>query len=875
MNDAPEKAEVKMDVYDLRVDDRVEPLTVTSTQPRLSWRMRPGREAPAFVLVEAASNREALLSGSADLWRSLLTPFDGPSLIWDGTLLASRDRVSWRVAVLASAYDRPIWSVPATFEIPLITDEDWVARWITHPAWIEPTSPAPALPVLCTNIFVEDRVIAARAFVSGAGVFAMTINGVPASRAKLSPGYSNPSRRIGAVAWDVTDAFRAGGNVVEVELGTGMAFVERLPGRYTKLDSDFVRPRALVQIELELADGSRRVVGSGADWTSYLGSTTVAHWYGGEDMDARRLTGAAAEHVPAVELGAAALHARWWSEHPPIETVDTLRPVDVTRFDDGVLVLDFGVNIAGVPELNLRNAAEGRLITIRPGEILDPQGRVTQWSTGGPTWDSYTSRDGDQSWNPRFVYHGFRYLEVAGLESDDTIAALVWRANNTVAGRFTSSDPFLQTLHGMIDRAVQGNMHSVFTDCPHREKLGWLEQLHLCFDTLARGYDVNAHLRDELVHIGDAQLPNGAIPNIAPEVVDFSGIEYGGDPNAFREDPNWGGAVALVPWRLYETYEDRAALERSWPTILRYLAYLDARALDGILDFGLGDWIALDKTTPRAMVATFGYGCILDAAARIADVLGDGIRDSLKDQAERVRSAFRSAFGPHTGTGWGSGSQASLALALDFVQLDGAEYAGLLADLVGLIEDGGFHVTVGENALPSLLRVLHANGRDDVINRFVRVSDGAGYGYQVERGLTALAEKWTVEDGDGVDASLNHFMLGMIDGWMTGAIAGLTQDAGSTGWRRIRVRPIVLPEITHASTIYASPFGEIHVSWTAGATFALDVTVPPGVTGTVHVPCLAGYGTVRNLDGLDGTDDTSGFTAFEIGAGAWRFESGR
>lgn len=859
--------------YDLRADDRRAPLALGSAAPVLAWRMRSStRDAePSAVLIEAASSRDALERGEADLWSTGPLPFTVPRLRWAGAELVSRSEVHWRVALLTADVSTVVWSAPSSFEVALLDSREWEAEWITHPDWV--TGEGSALPVLGEDFVVPTDVRRARLYASGAGVFSIDLNDSPASPDVLSPGYSTWDVRVGATAWDVTALLRPGANTIRVHLGTGIAWVPPLEGRYTKLSTLALAPRALIRLEMVLADGSTAVVRSGRTWKATTGSVIASHWYGGEDQDLRLADGNGAidgAWVPASVLGAASAHEPWWSEHPPLRVTERIPAAEVVRLGDGTRIVDFGVNVAGWPVLDLGPGRAGDEVTVWPAEMLD-QGRADQHSIGMPTWDSVITPEGAVQWHPRFVYHGFRYLEVRGLaERDAEFEAWVIRASNDSAGGLASSDPFITTLHTIIDRAVQGNMYSVFTDCPNREKLGWVEQLNLCFEAVARNYDVNAHLRDALCHIRDAQLADGSVTSIAPETVSFAGIELGGDPDPFRSDVNWGGVIAFLPWRLYENYGDPTVLEENWNAIVRYGDYLDSRADAGILDFGLGDWIAIDTSTPRALVATFGYIRFTETAARIAKVLGrHADHDRFARIAEAARKAVSERFLNADGT-WGSGSQASYALALDLGIAD--DYA--FERLLDAIEANAGCVSVGENSWPSLLAVLHARGRDDVIDRMVRTVDGPGYGWQIMHGATALAESWQGAAGAKFENSQNHFMLGMVHDWLHADIAGLAQAAGSIGWRRMRVRPTPVGSVGSMSTEYETPYGRAAVSWIRSeAGFELEVVVPPGSSAVVEVPLLDGRDAV-SLDGASRvTAESAGYDRFEIASGEWRFAS--
>jgi len=791
--------------------------------------MRGTASAPARARLQAASSQELLEAAEPDLWDSELVTYQAPRFTWGGRTLKPGSTVFWRVALDAGdGIER--WSEVTHFGVALTPDAWADARWITHPAWMSAPG-GEALPALSREFTAPANVSGARLFVASGGVLDVTLNGVPVSADLLAPGYSVYDVRVPATAWDIGHLLLPGAsNTLRVEIGTGIAWVPPTE-RYSKLVAEHLLPRLLARVEF---DDETPAVVSGTDWAACLTGTTSAHWFAGEDHDARVEDHAQAS---ASDLGPANLHRVWFPEFPGLRVTEQLEPASIERLADGTRIYDFGINVAGRAEVELTSAA-GRSLEFWPGELLLPDGRVDQHTTGSPLYDTYITREGHQVWRPRFVYHGFRYVEVRGIAADaddPRLTAQVVHADNLSGGTFHTDDGYLVTLDQLIDRAIRGNMYSVFTDCPNREKLGWIEQLHLCFDALARHFDVQAHLRDAIVHMADSQLASGAIPSIAPETVDFSNNEWQGDPDAFREDPNWGGAIAFLPWRLYETYGDRPALERAWPAITRFVHYLRARERDGLVDFGLGDWIALDASTPRSMVATFGYVRVLETAARIAEVLGEPGVEALRSDAERVRGSFAASFA-HADDVWGSGSHGSYALALDLGAVSEDRIPAVRDRLLSAIDATGGRVSAGENTWPSLMRVLHAMDRDDVIDAMVRDDTAPGYGWQIRHGATALAESWFGATGAMNDNSQNHFMLAMVHDWMSQVVGGLTQHPDSIGWQRALVAPVPLATVRRSRVSYQSVVGEYVVAWNADPVFSLEVTVPPGGAATVVMP---------------------------------------
>jgi alpha-L-rhamnosidase len=748
---------------------------------------------------------------------------------------------------------------------------DWIARWIGNPAWERAVAAgrqgAAALPVFVAEFVLDRPVRSAGLHVTALGVYEAMANGQPVSAAVLEPPHTDYRARLVYATYDITGLLRPGNNALSVEVGPGLAHVPPTPGRYQKLVRSDGPPRLLAQLEIGYADGTAETIATGASWRTALGRTTFSGWYGGEDHDARRV---AEGWAPAADLGPASGGPRLTPRRSPaIEPVEALSAQAVTEPRPGVYVFDFGVNFAGWQQLAVSGPA-GTTVTMRPGELLAADGTVIQDldGTGVPIWDTYTlAGGGRETWHPRFRYHGMRYLQVEGLPGEpdrNTVSGIVLRAANEKVGSFSCSSGLLSTVHTIIDRAIQSNMYSVLTDCPHREKLGWLEQVHLVFGPVAFGYDVADYYRDLVRVIAEAQTEEGLVPGVAPEYVIFD--------DGFRDDPNWGGAIMLAPWALYREYGDIETARVYYPAMVRYLGYLARRAEGNLLGHGLGDWAAIDERTPLGITASFGYHRAASAMARIASLTGHP-NDAAHwaELTDKIGAAFNAAyFRPAEGT-YGVGSQACDALALDLGVVPAADRQRVVDHLVADIRAHGNHLTVGEIPLPSLLRVLSAAGRHDVIWDVVTEVTYPGYGYLAGSGATALPEYW---DGPGGHGSQNHFMLGAVDAWLTGCLAGLGQRAESVAYRDLFIRPVVAGDLTEVTAQTRTVRGVVRSHWhRTDDTFQLDVTIPAGPAAMVCVPLRTPHTHIAAPAAAQPARTAGGYANYRVGPGDWSFRS--
>jgi alpha-L-rhamnosidase len=723
---------------------------------------------------------------------------------------------------------------PVDFTVQVADNADGpftVAATITNQQAPQPAPKPDALPVFAKQFDLALPVAQARLYITGLGVYSATINGKRAGDAVLEPGNTTYTDHLDYATVDVTDLLQRGPNAIGVNVGTGIYDTLTYNARYAKFRGRIGPPKLRAQLEITYANGSQHTVVTDPSWLTTDGPTTFSNWYGGEDYDAQRL--APGWDAPGADLSAwtavsksappaagTVLTAR---RAPAVEIVDEMPAQKVTQPKPGIYVFDIGTNVAGWQQLKVSGPA-GTKITMRPAELLHPDGTIDYGSTGNPIYDDYTLRgSGVEVWHPEFIYHGFRYIQVEGLPSapdSDAITALVLRAANDSAGSFTCSNDLLNGIHRIIDRATQSNMFSVLTDCPQREKLGWMEQDHLVFDTVSRNYDVAAYGWDLLQAMADAQLPNGLVPDIAPEYTVFGG--------GFRDDPNWGNAIVLVAWKLYRAYGDRALLETYYPNMRRYVEYLRGKASGNLLDYGLGDWATINASTPTGVTATYGYFKAVDGLASIAAVLGNqSDAAAYQSLGDAIGQAFHAKYYDAANHTYATGSQCSDALALDM----GVAPDGVLDHLVANVTSNGYHLNLGEIGLPALFDVLAAAGRNDIVYQIATQTTAPSYGAMLARGATSLTEFW---DGTG---SQNHFMLGAIDKWFTASLGGITQADDSVAFGDLLLAPAFVGDLTHVAARYRTPRGIVWTEWTrSGRSVTLDVTVPVGATATVRLP---------------------------------------
>lgn len=423
-------------------------------------------------------------------------------------------------------------------------------------------------------------------------------------------------------------------------------------------------------------------------------------------------------------------------------------------------------------------------------------------------------------------------------------------------------------------------MVSLFTDCPHREKLGWLEESHLMGNSVKYNYDIAQLGRKQADDMIYSQTEKGLIPEIAPEYVKF---EWGGD--MFRDSPEWGSNGIIMPWYLYQWYGDLKLLEKCYPMMLRYIAYLKSKANGHILKQGLGDWYdigpkapGVSQLTPMGVTGTAIYYYDLNILSSIANLLNKPAESSeYKQLAGEVKQAFNDSFFNKLTKQYATGSQAANAMALFMGLVEPADKDAVLENIVKDIRSRNNSLTAGDIGYRYLLKVLHASGRSDVIFDMNSRNDVPGYGYQLMKGATALTESWQAYE----TASNNHFMLGHLMEWFYEGLAGISQEDSSIAYKKIIIRPEVVGDVTSATGSYNSMYGTIKSEWkNEGSNFSLFVSIPPNTSATVYLPAVAankitesGKPLVEQGIKLEGFE--KGKAVIKIGAGDYWFKADR
>jgi len=879
---------------DLRCDSAVNPLGVDSPNPRLSWKLAGGgrgQRQTAYQIMASTSGKEPQ---SSDGWDSGKVESDETIQIpFPGENLRSSEQIFWKVRVWDESGQVSKWSKTAKWTMGVLDGAEWQAKWIGAAATNFPSL------LLRREFIVKSRFQLKRALVNvcGLGQYELMLNGKKVGDDFLSPGWTKYDRTCLYDTRDITAELKEGKNAVGICLGNGMYNVFGVTNRFTKFKGSFGPQKAIAQIRLEYEGGWVQTIGTDESWRVAPSPITFSSIYGGEDFDARLVqkgwdkinfddsgwSPAQIVNGPGGELKGFSCAA------PPIRAFQVHPPVATRALTNGDIVFDLGQNAAHVLQIRVAGPAGGK-VRLFPAELTNNDGSISQGSMGagrrGAVWCEFTKATGGvESWSPKFFYVGCRYVQAhftpattnGELPKIKSLAGIVVHSSSEPAGEFECSNDLFNRIRTLVRWAQMNNMASLMTDCPHRERLGWLEEDHLNGPSLRYEFDLAQLFAKQMNDIADSQLTNGLVPDIAPEYTVFK--------EGFRDSPEWGSACILVPWQQYEFDGDLPLLQKHYDLMKRYAAHLASGAdTNNILNHGLGDWYdrgpktpGLAQLTPISLTATAFYFYDTWILAQTASLLGKADEaKQFSDQAAQIRDAFNEKFFNPANGSYSTGSQTANAIPLVMNLCEPANRAAVLDAIVRDVRAHTNSLTAGDVGYRYLLRALADGGRSDVIFDMNNQSENPGYGLQLKKGATSLTEAWDARRGSSQD----HFMLGQIQEWFYHDLAGIQNAPGSAGFKKIVINPQPVGDVTWTRASFNSVRGKIVSDWKRdGDKFILKVTIPANTTATVFIPAnsadevLESGQPAAHSQGVNFLRMENGRAVFEIESGDYNFQS--
>ena len=840
-----------MKIIRMRTENRETPMGIDVPSPVFSWNVLTDTKN-----WRQKSYRITVVRDGVHAWDSGKVLSDQMVQIpYQGERLRSDTRYEWRVEVEGSDGFSET-SEASWFETGLLADSDWKGIYIGETE------------DFCYHLYrkafgLGKKVVRARLFVSGLGHHVCWINGQPVSDRVLEPGWADYRTTNFYSVYDVTGLLQKGENAIGVKLGDGMYNVPG--GRYVYYARSYGKIKLNVQLNYTCEDGSTGCLYTDKTWKMAPSPIKFCCIYGGEDYDGRlERKGFSrgdyredASWIPVADVEPPAGKRRA-SMMAPMRVMQRYRPYSVRKNGKGAWLYDFGTNFSGWARIQIRKnqAAPGTKIVMTPGELLDNEFVPVQ-NNRPYAWTYFLNDEDVQEFAPDFTYTGFRYLQVEGAVPDTAATSADMPAIEKIMGEFIypdveqtgefhCSNSLFNDIHKIVCQAILSNMKSYLTDCPHREKLPWLEQTHLIAPGVMYNYDVQCLYEKAEQDMADSQRDTGLVPDICPEYVVF------GYHEGFVDSPEWGSACVLNPWYMYQMYGNTKTAEKYYDVMKRYVDYLTSRTHHHVLHHGLGDWLDIgpnrphSQNTPVPVVATCIYYYDLCVMERTAKALGkdSDAREFARLKEEVFREYNLQFYDDQTGR-YATGSQAAQAMSLVVGLVPEKERQRVIEQLRRDIVNRGYAITAGDVGHPFLITAAIQNGLSDLINEMTNQTDTPGYGYQVVNGATTLTEEWDGPEPGNPHGSQNHFMLGGIEEWFYAGLGGIRMIHGKRPFGEVDIEPYFPEDMGYCHVRVFHPYGKLFVNWKREETqIVLEVKVPANLTAHIRT----GENEVQTVD---------------------------
>lgn len=875
--------------------------------PRFSWQIKSTtknmRQTAYQILV--ASTAELLKKDQGDLWNTNKVNSDNQIFIeYKGKPLASRQRAFWKVKIWNEKAKASVWSEGAFFEMGLLKKDDWTAQWIGM-LGTEGKGAAPKAVELQKEFKLNKRPVKARIYVTGLGAYVVNFNGKKVGADYLTPGWTDYLKTLHYQTYEIdAEDLSVGANFLSATLGSGWWSSGLGWGGNAKRYSEGPN-RLLFQMEFTFYDGSIQTIVSDKTWQVRPSAITSNAIYQGETYDARLeytknwkeadilndvenktyLFGkdeAVNKNEEAAIFSTKNISLKA-SVQPQVQVIEEIKPIKVTEPKKGHFVFDFGQNLVGYCKIKVSGKA-GKEVEIKFGELLDAKGMVDQANLRSiRPKDTYILKGyGEEEWEPKFTYHGFRYAQIdefPGKPNINTIVAKVIHNNVANTGKFTCSNPLLNQIQKNILWSQRGNMTSVPTDCPQRdERLGWMGDAAIFAPTASYNMDMNAFFMKWMGDIADSQHSSGYVYNVNPKIeVPFPGA------------PAWGDAAVIIPYHLYKFYGDKRALEQYYPNMQRWVEYMNKhentlknglyhmeQQFEGKPFYGFGDWVPVEASPTKPIGGSYQiYSNKM--LSEIAGILGKNQdRDLYAKLALDYTKKYQELYFSIPTKNYEGATQGANLLPLTFGITPKDYEAAVAKNIADNVKAKNNHLTTGFLSTQMLLPTLSKYGEHELAYTVATKKTYPSWGYMVEKGATTMWELWNsdTEKPEGMN-SRNHFAYGSVGEWYYGYLAGIQQDSKSAGFKKVVIAPMPAGDLTFAEASYQSGYGNIKSRWDkTDKGYKLAIEIPANSTATVQIPTKGNDKLIIKESNkiLKPKTITKDKASFEIGSGTWLFE---
>src|SRR5664280_1412849 len=844
-----------LSLKELTVDHKINPVGIGNKQPAFSWKIieKGNNVMQTAYSIRVASDEK--FSPFKLVWQSGKVESDESILqLYKGVELKSGQRYFWQVKIWDNKRKESKWSTPAFFEMGLLSPSEWKARWIELGGDTIRYSPSP----LFRKEFELIKTIAsARIYVTSHGFYEVHLNGKKVGDQVLTPGWTSYGKRLQYQVYDVTDMLLKGNNAIGCLLGDGwyrgtLAWGNNWAVYGKKLG-------LLLQLKIIYTDGSESMITSDETWkASNNGAIRMDDIYNGETFDAtKNLTGWSKpgyndKNWQNVNIGNYKNDNLIASEGSPVRKIQEIKPVKIFRTPKGKLIVDMGQNMVGWLRLKV-SGNKGTIVTLRHAEVLDKFGEfyTTNLRLAKCQLTYTLAGTGEEIYEPRFTFMGFRFVEVTGFPGElttDNLTGVVVHSDMPVTGSFESSNKLINQLQHNIQWGQKGNFVDVPTDCPQRdERLGWTGDAQAFCRTAAFNLNVSSFFMKLLKDVAADQKQGGEVPDVIPDILNKQ------DATSAQPSAGWGDIAVIAPWTMYTVYGDKKFLENQYASMKAWVEYIRKKAGESYIWKGgskYGDWLFYhppvnnhtepDGYSEHDFIATSFYAYSSSILAEAAKALGN--TDDAKiysDLFNRIKEVFINEYVTKAGR-VGTNSQTSYVLALKFKLLPDDLRSKAVEFLASDIKSRNNHLSTGFLGTPYLCHVLSDNGYTETAYDLLLQESYPSWLYPVKMGATTIWERW---DGEKTDStfqdpgmnSFNHYAYGAIGDWMYRVSAGI--ETMGPGYKHIVIQPHPTQKLEYSKASFESSYGTISSGWEKkDGKVIVKVSIPVNTTATIILP---------------------------------------
>ncbi len=880
----------QLSVQHLLTENRKNPIGLDVIIPRFSWQLASTQRntiQSAYEIKVFAVDKGKIpvwSSGKIASAKSVFVPYAG-------TALQSGKKYRWQVQVWDNGGNISAKSDTAFFQMALLNESDWKAKWI-GPGYIEDSVLRPS-PLLRKQFSLNKKVVSATAYITSHGLYEAQINGKRVGDAYFTPGWTAYKSRLQYQVYDVTDMLLKGNNAIGVTLGSG--WYRGLIGFSNNMNVYGKDIALLLQINIQYSDGSSETVVSDESWKSSTGAIRYAEIYNGETIDdgldkkGWTLPGYDDAGWSGVKTANYPMNILIATYNEPVRKKETFKPVRIFKTPKGEQVIDFGQNLVGWVKIKVKGNAGDKII-VSHAEVMDKAGNFyTTNLRAAKSQDTYILKGGEEEiFEPHFTWHGFQFIRLEGYPGElkaENFTAVALYSDMQPTGNFSSSNALVNQLQHNIQWGQKGNFIDVPTDCPQRdERLGWTGDAQVFSRTAAFNMNVDNFFSKWLKDVAADQLPNGSVPHVIPNVLGSGSAGSAG----------WADVANIIPWNMYLAYGDKRILENQYQSMKAWVGYMQASSKDNLWNTGFhfGDWLFYrpdDDNSGRAavtdknLIAQCFYANSTQLLINAATVLGKEDEAVLYEGLlKKIKAAFVSEYITPNGR-LVSGTQTAYVLALNFDMMPEEIRKQAAERLVNNIKDYGNHLTTGFLGTPYLCHVLTRYGYTDIAYTLLLQEKYPSWLYPVKMGATTIWERWDGIKPDGSFQvpsmnSYNHYSYGAIGDWMYRVMVGLDTYEDGPGYKHIKIQPHIGGGFTYASASLNTYYGKLSNNWKLeNGNLLMDVEIPANTLATVFIPAADADAVKESGEALSSKNilqivkSEDGYVVVTIGSGTYHF----